>query len=182
MGRSQRHMLEEQGANAAGNTLDQGAVAEGLLAQTDGLTRSPKSVDIPTGDPGGPLQGSTLTGAIPEDIEDVVGGGTPPEPDVTPVLTSLSPNTGELNSADITMHCIGTGFTETSVINFAGNDELTVFVSDTDITTIITMSLPWGAVTVPVTVKNGTAESAPLDFTFTEAVAPLATKSRKKSS
>jgi hypothetical protein len=88
-----------------------------------------------------------------------------PEP---PVLTSISPDTAELNSADVTMTCTGSGFTESSVINFAGQDEPIVFVSDTEITTVVKPSLPWGAVTVPVLVKNGAEESAELSFTFTE--------------
>ena len=96
----------------------------------------------------------------------------PPEPEVpeAPVLTSLDPNTAELNAPDITMHCHGTGFTAESVIVFAGQDEPIVFISANEITTGITLSLPWGAVTVPVSVRNADGqETASLDFTFTEA-------------
>jgi IPT/TIG domain len=92
-----------------------------------------------------------------------------PEEEEAPTLSSISPDTAELNSADVTMICTGSGFTEDSVINFAGNDEPIVFVSDTEISTVVKPSLPWGAVSVPVLVKNGTAESASLNFTFTEA-------------
>lgn len=90
-----------------------------------------------------------------------------------PVLSSIDPATGVLNSADITMHCIGSGFTEDSVIYFADQPEPIVFISEGDITTIITMSLPWGAVTVPVYVQNADGQrSETQDFTFTEEAAP----------
>ena len=92
-----------------------------------------------------------------------------PDEDEAPVLSAISPNTAELNAPDVTMTCTGTGFTEDSVIVFAGNDEPIVFVSDTEISTVVKPSLGWGAVAVPVLVRNGTAESASLDFTFTEA-------------
>jgi len=65
------------------------------------------------------------------------------------------------------------------VIVFADEDEPIEFISDTEVTTIITLSLPWGAVTVPVKVRNADGqESAALDFTFTEA-APEARKGRR---
>ena len=170
MGRSQRHMLHEQGTTAAGETLAQGAIAPGLmlLAEGGGVTRS--IADVPTYGAGGPLAGSPVMGEPPADL--IEGGGGGPSPDVAPVLSSLNPNTGELNGPDVTMHCIGSGFTESSVIMFAGQPEPIAFISESDITTIITMSLGWGPVTVQVSVKNGAEESASLDFTFTEA--PLA--------
>ena len=102
-----------------------------------------------------------------------VGGG---EPGPAPTLTSLDPNTAELNAPDITMHCHGSGFTAESVIVFAGQDEPIVFISENEITTGITLSLPWGAVTVPVSVRNADGQqTADLDFTFTEAVAEVET-------
>lgn len=95
------------------------------------------------------------------------------QPAPPPVLSSIDPATGVLNSADITMHCHGSGFTEESQIFFADNPEPIVFISDSDITTVITMSLPWGAVSVPVYVQNADGQkSATLDFTFTEEAAP----------
>jgi hypothetical protein len=69
----------------------------------------------------------------------------------------------------VTMHVHGTGFTESSVIYFANQPEPIVFVSAEEITTVITLSLPWGAVTVPVWVQNGAEQSNELSFTFTEA-------------
>jgi IPT/TIG domain-containing protein len=93
----------------------------------------------------------------------------PPEPDVAPTLDTLSPSTAELGSADFTLHLLGADFTPSSVIMFAGQPEPIVFVSDEEITTVVKPSLGWGAVSVPVLVKNGVEESASLDFTFTEA-------------
>jgi hypothetical protein len=98
-----------------------------------------------------------------------VGGG---EPGPAPTLTSLDPNTAVLGAPNITMHCRGSGFTPESVIVFAGQDEPIVFISPEDITTVITLSLPWGAVTVPVSVRNADGQqTADLDFTFTEEAA-----------
>lgn len=188
MGRSQRHMLWEQGATADGEIHAQGVVAPGIAMQVDPVALNvlkpgaplyntglelqdppdddEAGVEVPVGAPGGPLSGSTLTGAIPEEL---VPG---PEPTPAPVLTSLNPATAVLNDPDVTMHCIGSGFTPESVIYFAGQPEPIVFVSEGDISTVITLSLPWGAVTVPVYVENTDAQrSATLDFTFTEAAA-----------
>ena len=99
------------------------------------------------------------------------GPGPDPEPGMEPTLASLTPDTAVLGDPDLTLHCIGTNFTETSVINFADHDEPTTFVSDTEVTTGVKPSLGWGAVSVPVTIKQGSFETAPLDFTFTEAAA-----------
>jgi len=103
-------------------------------------------------------------------------GGFPPEPEpapepepgMEPTLASLTPDTAVLGDPDLTLHCIGTNFTATSVIRFADHDEPTTFVSDTEVTTGVKPSLGWGAVAVPVTVRQGSYETAPLDFTFTE--------------
>jgi len=105
--------------------------------------------------------------------------GTPPVEAPAPTLTSLDPTTAELGAPDVTLHCHGSGFTAESLIIFADQDEPIEFISDSEITTIITLSLPWGAVTVPVKVRNADGqESAALDFTFTEA-APEARKGRR---
>lgn len=186
MGRSQRHMILEQGADATGASIGQGVIAPGLLAQAEGEVeygdelRGIEGIEVPVGPPGGPLQGSTLTGAIPADIAEG-GGGTPePEPGMEPTLTSLDPATAELNSPDFPLRCLGTNFTASSVIMFAGQPEPIVFVSPEEITTIVKPSLPWGPATLPVLVKQGTYETAALDFTFTEA-APEADATKSKS-
>lgn len=90
------------------------------------------------------------------------------QPDVAPTLDELEPSTAELGGADFTLHLLGAGFTPASVIYFANQPEPIVFVSAEEITTVVKPSLGWGAVTVPVLVKNGAESSASLDFTFTE--------------
>jgi hypothetical protein len=90
----------------------------------------------------------------------------PPAPPAT--LDSLSPDTAVLGDPDVEMHCVGTGFTEASVIVFAGYDEPTTFNSDTDVSTIVKPSLGWGAVSVDVAVRTGLAPTPALQFTFTE--------------
>lgn len=91
-------------------------------------------------------------------------------PPISAVLESILPNTAELNSPDVTLHCIGTGFTPSSVIYFAGQPEPIVFVSAEEVTTVVKPSLPWGAVTVNVSVDDSEA----LPFTFTEPAARTA--------
>ena len=88
----------------------------------------------------------------------------------SPTISALVPNTAVLGDPDVTMTITGTDFSPQSVIMFAEQPEPVTFVSETEISTIVKPSLPWGAVTVPVLVKNGTLESDPLDFTFTEPV------------
>ena len=102
------------------------------------------------------------------------GEAQPLPPDAeAPTLTSLDPNTAVLGSEDVVMRCLGTNFTEDSVINFAGQFEPIVFVSPEEITTIVTPSLGWGAVSLPVFVQTADLQMTPsLDFTFTEAAAP----------
>lgn len=97
--------------------------------------------------------------------------GTPPELPAggVPVLTSISPDTAAIGAADVTLHCIGTGFGPKAVITFNGGDEPTTFVSKTEVTTIVKPSTATTAGTYPVTVKNPSGESAPQGFTFTQA-------------
>ena len=83
-----------------------------------------------------------------------------------PVLTSLSPATAVSGDPEFTLSCIGTGFTSLTVINFAGVDEPTIFVNDTEVTTIVKPSL-FAPATVPVYVRNGSQASGSASFTFT---------------
>jgi hypothetical protein len=85
----------------------------------------------------------------------------------TPVLTSLNPATAVHGGADVTLHCLGSGFTATSVINFNGGNEATTFVNAGDITTLVKPSLVGQAIAVPVSVLNGVLASQPKTFTFT---------------
>jgi hypothetical protein len=101
------------------------------------------------------------------------GGGAPdvgpdPEPGSEPVLDSIDPISAELGGENVTLRAIGSNFTETSVIYFNGGAEMTEFVSETEVTTTVKPSLASVAITVPVTVRQGTYETAPQDFEFTE--------------
>jgi len=89
------------------------------------------------------------------------GGGT------APVLLSLSPASAVLGSANFTLSCIGEGFTPDAVIVFNGFDEPTTFVSPTEVTTGVDMSVWAAPATLPVTVRTAAGESAPVTFEFT---------------
>ena len=93
------------------------------------------------------------------------------EPVASPLrLLALEPDTAELGSEDITLHARGSGFQVGATISFSGNDEPTVYVTSEDVTTIVKPSLGWGAVSLPVYVRNPDGGlTAELDFTFTEA-------------
>jgi hypothetical protein len=181
MGRSQRHLIQEHNTTSAGEVHAQGVVATSIMAQVDPsqLNVLTAPVDppaggfaVPEGASGGPLQGSSMSGAIPESVqpppEPELPDSPDPEPGMEPTLTSLDPATAVLGDPDLTLRCIGTNFTDTSLIHFSDHDEPTTFVSDTELTTGVKPSLGWGAVAVPVTVRQGSFETGPLDFTFTD--------------
>jgi IPT/TIG domain len=183
MGRSQRHMLIEQSTTAAGEIHAQGEVAPGIAMQVDptqlnvmqpGPTRGyvvatqdikegEGGVEVPVGEYGGPLKGSSLTGAIPESLEPPP---EPPEPveDVAPVLTSLAPADGPIQTGDLTVRITGTGFTVGSVMLWNGADDVCAYVSETELTTIVKTDLASGPSTCAVAVRNGDQVSNELTF------------------
>jgi hypothetical protein len=182
MGRSQRHLIQEHNTTSAGEVHAQGVVATSVAVQVNpselnvleaALETEPRAgeLTVPAGPQGGPLQGSSMSGAIPESVQPGPEPEPPPDPEPgsEPTLTSLDPATAVLGDPDLTLRCIGTNFTETSVIHFSDHDEPTTFVSDTEVTTGVKPSLGWGAVSLPVTIRQGSFETGPLDFTFTEA-------------
>lgn len=199
MGRSQRHMLWEQGATAAGEIHAQGVVAPGIAMQVDpealnvlkagpplyneGLElkqpREEGGVEVPIGEPGGPLSGSSLTGAIPESVvppepepPEPPEPGPDPEPGMEPILDSLDPAHAVIGGPDLTMHVHGQNFTDTTLIIFNGGVENTGFVSNTELTTIVKPSLAGAAVEVPVNVRQGTYDSNAVNFNFSVAEPP----------
>lgn len=88
---------------------------------------------------------------------------------VTPVtVTSLSPNNATLGTPSFDLHVMGANFDQFSVINFAGQDEPTVFVSPTELTTGVNMDVWKGADVVSVYVKSPVLVSDPVDFTFVD--------------
>jgi hypothetical protein len=93
------------------------------------------------------------------------GGGT------APVLTSLTPASVALGAPSFTLHVHGTGFAPGAVIVFAGKDEPTTVVSDTEVTTGVDMSVWVGPdPAVPVVVRGADgAVSNGLAFAFTAA-------------
>ena len=93
-----------------------------------------------------------------------------PDIEDAPVLTALLPDTAVAGDpTDIDMIVQGTGFTPKSVIVFGGLDEPTTFNSDTEVTTGVKPSLFVNPDVVQVGVRNGSAASNALDFTFTDA-------------
>jgi hypothetical protein len=88
-------------------------------------------------------------------------------PDPIPVLSSISPNSAILGIPSFTLHVHGSDFTPNSIIVFAGQDEPTTYVSPTEITTGINMSVWAGADVLDVQVKNAQGDlSAVVTFEF----------------
>ena len=108
-------------------------------------------------------------------------GSIPSGPGGQPEIEALDPDEIEMGAADTVLHVHGSGFTEQSVIHFAGHDEPTSFVSESEITTGLKPSLWQEAVVVECTVKNGDQESEPVEFEFLEADAPAASRQTKRT-
>ena len=189
MGRSQRHMLLVQNTTANGEIIAQGEIAPLSLVQVQEPAllstelHGVEDLEVPVGPPGGPLQGSTLTGAVPESLVAPTPPGPElgpdPEPGLEPTLEYITPNEAVIGSTDFTLRVIGTNFTDTSVIVFNGGDEATTVVSDTELTTGVKPSTAQVAGALPVQVRQGSYTTGEVDFTFTE---PVARSSRKKKS
>ena len=105
--------------------------------------------------------------SIPAGCTFEIETGAPPAP---PVLTELSPDTAVSGDPDLTRSCQGTGFGVNTKIEFAGVDEPTTLVSDTEVTTGVKPSLFAPDAVVPVRVHEGPIYSDPIDFTFTAPV------------
>ncbi len=87
-----------------------------------------------------------------------------------PTVTGLAPATVVLGDPSFTLHVNGTDFVDGAVITFAGLDEPTTFVSATEVTTGVNMSVWLAPDAVPVAVRNPDgAVSGSLPFTFTAA-------------
>jgi hypothetical protein len=179
MGRSQRHRLYERGETSNAEVHAQGVTAPGLLMQVDPSQPNvlmPKEgeipppigeVTIPEGAPGGPLQGSSLTGPIPEEMVPPPDPGPPPD---ALTIGGLDPVSANIGDPDLTLRVMGHNFTAASVIVFNGGEEATTFVSDTEVTTIVRPSTATVAGQFPVLVRDAGVDSNELSFTFTEVV------------
>ncbi len=108
-------------------------------------------------------------------------GGEPVAPPAAPVIEALDPDEAELGSADLILHVHGTGFTAESVIVFNGGDEVTDFVSETELTTGVKPSLVGAAIVVPVAVRNGETSSEEVEFEFLEPIADAVTRTSKRT-
>lgn len=98
-------------------------------------------------------------------------------PAPVPVVSSLSPSSAVLGSPSFDLHVLGSQFSPTSVIVFAGHDEPTFFVSDGELTTGVDMSVWNGPDALPVCVRNADGvTSDPLLFTFTVAATRMVEK------
>jgi hypothetical protein len=85
-----------------------------------------------------------------------------------PTVTSLTPASAEIGDPNPTLHVHGTNFTSTSKIIFNGGEEVTTYVSATELTTIVNMATVSGPAVVPVMVSNDGVLSSPMNFTFTD--------------
>jgi hypothetical protein len=110
------------------------------------------------------------------------GGPTLPEPVGAPTLDSLNPDSAVAgDAADITLSCIGTGFTADTIIMFNGLPEPTTLVSDTEVTTGVKPSLFVVPAVCPVELHTNMNVTASLDFTFEEAPIVRSSKKSRKS-
>jgi hypothetical protein len=84
----------------------------------------------------------------------------------SPKVDSLDPSSVELGSPSFDIHVMGSGFTPESVIVFNGYEEPTVFVSDSELTTGVNMSVWLAPAEVPVSVGSVGVQSESVMFTF----------------
>lgn len=88
-----------------------------------------------------------------------------------PTVTSLTPNSAEIGDPSFTLHVHGTNFKNTDKIVFAGVEEPTTFVSATELTTGVNMSVWAGPDALPVLVESADGVlSEPMTFTFVDNV------------
>jgi hypothetical protein len=91
-----------------------------------------------------------------------------PVPTGRPVLDALAPATMAAADPDTALSCQGSGFTRDCAIAFAGRLERTDFISDTELSTVITGGGMWAPGTQPVqVVSEGRGSSDSQTFTFT---------------
>jgi hypothetical protein len=92
-----------------------------------------------------------------------------------PVLTTLAPNTATLGDPSFTLSVQGTNFDDGAVIVWNGSDEVTTFVSATEVTTEVDMATATTAIPISVQVRNLDATlSNTLQFQLVDPPAPPA--------
>jgi len=111
--------------------------------------------------------GSSIGSNMDEKGQPIKGGsGGTPAPDEAPVIPELDPDECTIGEETFDIFVHGTGFTEDSVIVFAGQEEPTDLEDDGSLSTGINMDVWNGPDTVKVSVKNGDKTSNGMDFTF----------------
>ena len=192
MGRSQRHLILEQGAPSNGEAIAEGQPAPAFVAQasevevvyeTGGPLAGSTTVDVSTlevtyGPEGGPLAGSSISSAVPGE-----GGGGEPEPEPGDFrILGFSPDDVPAGYPDLSVDVLGQGFEDGAIIVWGGEDQVTEFVSETRLRFLCNVS---GAVVgdVAVTVRNPGGETTEeATYTFTEPAAdePASRSKRKR--
>jgi hypothetical protein len=82
-------------------------------------------------------------------------------------VTGITPTTAVCGGPDVTLHVQGTGFTPATVILFNNLEEPTVFVSATDVTTLVKPSLFLVPADCPVSVVGAGGSAVTFSFTAT---------------
>jgi hypothetical protein len=85
-----------------------------------------------------------------------------------PTLQALDPATAEVGGEDVTLRCLGSGFTADSKILFNSGEEPTTLVNPTELTTIVKPSTASGPWAVPVVIDTLGTQTQPLTFQFTD--------------
>jgi hypothetical protein len=116
-------------------------------------------------------QGYTSRGEIYEQgaINDKVLGAVGAIATARPVLSSINPATAACNSANLTMHALGSGFDANTVITFGGKTMVTTLVSPTDISCpLVPTQYPLPKISTVQVVKGAAlASAATKSFTWT---------------
>jgi YVTN family beta-propeller protein len=109
------------------------------------------------------------------------GGGTSPSSsgsNLTPTITTISPNSSVAGSAAFTLTINGTNFVAGSMVNFGGSAPATTFVNSTQLTAAIPAASIASTGTPAVTVTNpapGGGTSKAINFTITSGLSSVPT-------
>jgi len=119
--------------------------------------------------------GAPLVPPLNSNVDKRVGSGVP----VTPIsLTSINPTSAVVGSAAFTLTATGTNFTAAVIINFDGEDLVTIFVDANSVTAQVD-PISATAGTVQVNVHDGVSTSTDLPFEFTSVARSTEDDSRR---
>jgi hypothetical protein len=110
--------------------------------------------------------GASLSPPLTSNVDKRVGDQVPTS---TPVINSISPTTAAIGDPSFDLVIAGSGFDNSTVINFANQDEPTTLVSSSSVKTGVNMDVWHGPDSLPVYVRNDDVQSNTVMFTFTEA-------------